>query len=110
MRTLIATGVNAEGLPRDPKYPGHLRRDGAGWLAFFRDSVTQYSSGVALVTSDAHAGPAAAIGATPAQRPGSAAEPTTHQSDTPKPSWPRVRTPLHSIYDQPDAESVVGPI
>lgn len=27
---------------------------------------------------------------------------------TPKPSWPWVRTLLHSIYDQPDAESVVA--
>ncbi|KEG30154.1 hypothetical protein EN20_16750, partial [Mycobacterium tuberculosis] len=38
--------------------------DGAGWLAFFRDLVARGLSGVALVTSDAHAGLVAAIGAT----------------------------------------------
>jgi len=27
---------------------------------------------------------------------------------TPKTSWPWVRTLLHSIYDQPDADSVVA--
>jgi putative transposase len=29
-------------------------------------------------------------------------------SVTPKSSWPWVRTLLHSVYDQPDAESVVA--
>jgi putative transposase len=29
-------------------------------------------------------------------------------SITPKTSWPWVRTLLHSIYDQPDADSVVA--
>ena len=38
--------------------------DGAGWLGFFRDLVTRGLSGVRLVTSDAHAGLVAAIGAT----------------------------------------------
>ncbi|EFP37765.1 hypothetical protein TMHG_01864, partial [Mycobacterium tuberculosis SUMu008] len=52
------------GLPRDPGHPGHLRRGRAGWLAFFRDLVARGLSGVALVTSDAHAGLVAAIGAT----------------------------------------------
>ena len=37
--------------------------DGAGWLAFFRDLVARGLSGVALVTSDAHPGLVAAIGA-----------------------------------------------
>jgi transposase-like protein len=38
--------------------------DGAGWLAFFRDLVARSLSGVRLVTSDAHYGLTAAIGAT----------------------------------------------
>jgi transposase-like protein len=38
--------------------------DGAGWLAFFRDLVARGLSGIKLVTSDAHAGLVAAIGAT----------------------------------------------
>ncbi len=64
-----------------------------------------------LVTSDAHAGLVAAIGAT---LPAAAWQRCrTHyaanlMAATPKPSWPWVRTLLHSIYDQPDAESVVA--
>jgi len=38
--------------------------DGAGWLAFFRGLVARGLSGVKLVTSDAHSGLVAAIGAT----------------------------------------------
>jgi hypothetical protein len=38
--------------------------DGAGWLTFFRDLVARGLTGVKLVTSDAHAGLVAAIGAT----------------------------------------------
>jgi putative transposase len=85
--------------------------DGAGWLAFFRDLVARGLSGVALVTSDAHPGLVAAIGAT---LPGAAWQrcrthyTTNLMSVTPKSSWPWVRTLLHSIFDQPDAESVVA--
>ena len=35
--------------------------DGAGWLAFFRDPTARGLTGVALVTSDAHAGLVTAI-------------------------------------------------
>jgi transposase-like protein len=38
--------------------------DGAGWLAFFRDLTARGLTGVRLVTSDAHNGLVAAIGAT----------------------------------------------
>jgi transposase-like protein len=38
--------------------------DGAGWLSFFRDLNARGLSGVAMVTSDAHQGLVAAIGAT----------------------------------------------
>src|SRR3954447_10591018 len=81
----------------------------AGWLAFFRDLTARGLSGVRLVTSDAHAGPVAAIGAT---LPGvSWQRCRTHyaanlMSATPKTSWPWVKTLLHSVYDQPDADSV----
>jgi transposase-like protein len=34
VHALVATGVNAEGYPGNPRPAGHLRRDGAGWLAF----------------------------------------------------------------------------
>jgi transposase-like protein len=83
--------------------------DGAGWLTFFRDLVARGLSGVRLVTSDAHSGLVAAIGAT---LPGATWQRCrTHyaanlMSTCPKASWPWVKTLLHSVYDQPDATSV----
>jgi putative transposase len=83
--------------------------DGAGWLAFFRDLSARGLSGVKLVTSDAHTGLVAAIGAT---LPGTCWQRCrTHyaanlMSVTPKASWPWVKTLLHSVYDQPDARAV----
>jgi putative transposase len=77
----------------------------------FRDLVARGLSGVGLVTSDAHPGLVAAIGATV---PGAAWQrcrthyTTNLMSVTPKSSWPWVRTLLHSVFDQPDAESVVA--
>ena len=111
MHTLIATGVNAEGYREILGVQVTSAEDGAGWLAFFRDLVARGLSGVALVTSDAHPGLVAAIGAT---LPGAAWQRCrTHYAAnlmavTPKSSWPWVRTLLHSIFDQPDAESVVA--
>jgi putative transposase len=111
VHTLIATGVNAEGYREILGVAVSSAEDGAGWLAFFRDLVARGLSGVALVTSDAHPGLVAAIGAT---LPGAAWQrcrthyTTNLMSVTPKSSWPWVRTLLHSIFDQPDAESVVA--
>jgi transposase-like protein len=111
VHTLIATGVNAEGYREILGMAVSSAEDGAGWLAFFRDLVARGLSGVALVTSDAHPGLVAAIGAT---LPGAAWQrcrthyTTNLMSVTPKSSWPWVRTLLHSIFDQPDAESVVA--
>jgi putative transposase len=111
VHTLIATGVNAEGYREILGIQVSSAEDGAGWLAFFRDLVARGLSGVGLVTSDAHPGLVAAIGAT---LPGAAWQrcrthyTTNLRSVTPKSSWPWVRTPLHSIFDQPDVESVVA--
>ncbi len=111
VHTLIATGVNAEGYREILGLQVTSAEDGAGWLTFFRDLVARGLSGVGLVTSDAHPGLMAAIGAT---LPGAAWQRcrthynTNLMSVTPKSSWPWVRTLLHSIYDQPDAESVVA--
>jgi putative transposase len=83
--------------------------DGAGWLGFFRDLTARGLTGVRLVTSDAHAGLVAAIGAT---LPGASWQRCrTHyaanlMATCPKSSWPWVKTLLHSVYDQPDATSV----
>ena len=111
VHSLIATGVNAEGYREILGIQVSSAEDGAGWLAFFRDLVARGLSGVGLVTSDAHPGLVAAIGAT---LPGAAWQrcrthyTTNLMSVTPKSSWPWVRTLLHSIFDQPDAEAVVA--
>ncbi len=109
VHALVGTGVNAEGYREILGLQVSTTEDGAGWLAFFRDLTARGLSGVALVTSDAHGGLVAAIGAT---LPGAAWQRCrTHyaanlMSVTPKSSWPWVKTLLHSVYDQPDAESV----
>ncbi|SEB43523.1 IS256 family transposase [Rhodococcus jostii] len=109
VHTLVAVGVNAEGYREILGVDVTSSEDGAGWLAFFRSLVARGLSGVRLVTSDAHAGLVAAIGGT---LPGAAWQRCrTHYSTnlmavTPKTSWPWVKTLLHSVYDQPDADSV----
>ena len=78
-------------------------------MLFFRGLTARGLAGVKLVTADAHAGLVAAIGAT---LPGASWQRCrTHYSvnlmaQTPKTSWPWVRTMLHSVYDQPDAKAV----
>jgi transposase-like protein len=71
--------------------------------------TTRELSGVMLVTSDAHQGLTAAIGsALPAaawqrcRRHFSA----NLMTRTPKTAWGWVKALLHSVYEQPDAESV----
>jgi putative transposase len=109
VHALLACGVNADGHREILGLQVTSGEDGAGWLAFFRDLTARGLSGVQLVTSDAHAGLVAAIGAT---LPGASWQRCrTHyaanlMSATPKASWPWVRTLLHSVYDQPDATSV----
>ena len=109
VHVLVATGVNADGHREILGVQVTTSEDGAGWLAFFRDLSARGLTGVKLVTSDAHAGLVAAIGAT---IPGAAWQRCrTHyaanlMSATPKTSWPWVKALLHSIYDQPDADAV----
>ena len=111
VHALVATGVNADGYREILGLQVTSGEDGAGWLAFFRDLVARGLSGVELVTSDAHAGLVAAIGAT---LPGASWQRCrTHytvnlMSITPKTSWPWVRTLLHSVFDQADPESVAA--
>ena len=109
VHALVAVGVNAEGYREILGIEVTSAEDGAGWLAFFRSLVARGLSGVRLVTSDAHAGLVSAIGAS---LPGAAWQrcrthySTNLMSQTPKNSWPWVRALLHSVYDQPDADSV----
>jgi putative transposase len=109
VHALLATGVNAEGYREILGLQVTSAEDGAGWLAFFRDLTARGLSGVQLVTSDAHSGLVAAVGAT---LPGAAWQRCrTHyaanlMAATPKSAWGWVRALLHSVYDQPDAEAV----
>jgi putative transposase len=109
VHALIATGVNADGHREILGLHVTSAEDGAGWLAFFRDLTARGLTGVRLVTSDAHNGLVAAIGAT---LPGASWQRCrTHyaanlMAATPKSSWPWVRALLGSVYDQPDAASV----
>jgi transposase-like protein len=109
VHALVATGVNADGHREILGLQVTSAEDGAGWLAFFRDLTARGLTGVRLVTSDAHAGLVAAIGAA---LPGASWQRCrTHyaanlMSVCPKASWPWVKTLLHSVYDQPDAASV----
>jgi putative transposase len=106
---LLAIAVNAEGYREILGLQVTSAEDGAGWLAFFRDLTARGLSGVALVTSDAHAGLVAAIGAT---LPGAGWQRCrTHyvanlMSATPKSAWGWAKALLHSVYDQPDAAAV----
>jgi transposase-like protein len=109
VHALVATGVNADGHREVLGLQVTSSEDGAGWLGFFRDLTARGLTGVRLVTSDAHAGLVAAIGAT---LPGASWQRCrTHyaanlMATCPKASWPWVKTMLHSVYDQPDAASV----
>ncbi|BDE14610.1 hypothetical protein MKCMC460_45840 [Mycobacterium sp. 20KCMC460] len=64
VHALIAVGVNAEGYREILGIDVTTAEDGAGWLTFLRSLTARGLSGVALVTSDAHAGLLSAIGAT----------------------------------------------
>ena len=109
VHALLATGVNAEGYREILGLHVTSAEDGAGWLGFFRDLAARGLSGVALVTSDAHRGLTEAIGAT---LPGASWQrcrahyAANLMSVTPKSAWGWVRALLHSVYDQPDSESV----
>jgi transposase-like protein len=106
---MVATGVNADGYREVLGIHTATTESAAGWLSFFRDLTARGLSGVALVTSDAHAGLVEAIGATLPDASWQRCR--THyaanlMSVTPKAQWGWVRALLHSVYDQPDAEAV----
>ena len=106
---MVATGVNADGYREVIGISCATVESGAGWLGFFRDMVARGLSGVAMVTSDAHAGLIEAIGATLPNASWQRCR--THyaanlMSITPKAQWGWVKALLHSVYDQPDAEAV----
>jgi transposase-like protein len=106
---LVATGVNADGHREILGVDVTSSEDGAGWLAFLRGLVARGLSGVALVTSDDHAGLVSAIAAV---LPGAAWQRCrTHYhrnllTKVPKSAQPWVSTLVRTIFEQPDAASV----
>ena len=108
---LVATGVNADGHREVLGVQVTTSETAPAWLTFFQDLVARGLAGVKLVTSDAHAGLVAAIGAT---LPGATWQRCrTHyaanlMSACPKASWPAVKAMLHSVYDQPEADLVAA--
>ena len=108
---LVATGVNADGHREILGVQVTTSETGPAWLTFFQDLLARGLSGVKLVTSDAHAGLVAAVGAT---LPGATWQRCrTHyaanlMSACPKASWPAVKAMLHSVYDQPEADLVAA--
>ena len=106
---LVATGVNADGHREILGVDVTSSEDGAGWLAFLRGLVARGLSGVALVTSDDHAGLVSAIASV---LPGAAWQRCrTHYhrnllTRVPKSAQPWVSTLVRTIFEQPDAASV----
>jgi len=106
---LVATGVNGDGHREVLGLRVVTSETGPAWNEFFADLVARGLHGVRLVTSDAHAGLVDAIAA---NLPGASWQRCrTHyaanlMSVCPKAQWPAVKAMLHSVYDQPDADSV----
>jgi len=106
---LIATGVNAEGYREILGIDVTSSEDGAGWLAFLRGLAARGLSGVAMVTSDDHAGLVNAIAAV---LPGAAWQRCrTHYhrnllTRVPKTAQPWVSTLVRTIFEQPGPASV----
>jgi transposase-like protein len=106
---LVATGVNADGHREILGVQTATGETGPAWLGFFRDLVARGLSGVALVTSDAHAGLVDAVAATLDGAGWQRCR--THYAANlmavcPKHAWPGVKAMLHSVYDQPNAKAV----
>ncbi|MFD7011884.1 transposase [Rhodococcus jostii] len=87
VHALVAVGVNAEGYREILGLDVTSSEDGAGWLAFFRSLVARGLPGATWQRCRTHYA-------------------TNLMARTPKSSWPWVKTLLHSVYDQPDADSV----
>jgi len=106
---LHAVGVNGDGHREMLGLEPTTAEDGAGWLAFWRSLVARGLSGVQLVTSDAHPGLVAAIGAS---LPGAGWQRCrTHYlrdllTKVPKTAQGMVATMVRSIFAQPSAEEV----
>ncbi len=107
--TVVATGVNSNGLREILGTDVFTTEDGAAWLAFLRGLVARGLSGVSLIISDCHQGLRNAIGAV---FPGASWQRCrTHfmrnlLTRVRKSSQQMVATLVRSIFMQPDATTV----
>jgi putative transposase len=106
---LVATGVNGDGHREVLGMQVATSETGPAWNMFFADLVARGLTGVRLITSDAHAGLVDAMRANFAGASWQRCR--THyaanlMSVCPKSMWPAVKAMLHSVYDQPDRDSV----
>jgi transposase-like protein len=106
---LHAVGVNGDGRRELLGVEPTTAEDGAGWLGFWRSLAARGLSGVQLVTSDAHPGLVAAIGATV---PGACWQRCrTHYlrdllTKVPRSAQSMVATMVRSIFAQPSDKEV----
>jgi len=106
---VVATGVNADGRREVLGLDVGTAEDGAFWLQFLRGLVARGLAGVQLVTSDAHLGLKAAIGAIFSGASWQRCRThfmTNLLSTVPKSSQPFVATLVRSIYQQQTPEEV----
>jgi putative transposase len=107
--TVVATGVNSNGLREILGTDVFTTEDGAAWLAFLRGLVARGLSGVSLIISDCHQGLRNAVGAV---FPGASWQRCrTHfmrnlLTRVRKSSQQMVATLVRSIFMQPDATTV----
>ena len=108
---LLATGINADGYRELLGIQVATAESTASWTGFFRDLIARGLTGVFLVTSDAHLGIQAAVGDCLPQASWQRCR--THfaknlSSQVPKTQWPTLQAMFHTIFQQPDADSVWG--
>ena len=106
---LLATGVNAEGYRELLGMQVATSESVASWIGWFRDLKARGLDEVYLVTSDAHLGIQHAI--SEVLPSASWQRCRTHfaknlSSMVPKTQWPTLSALFHTIFQQPDSESV----
>jgi len=106
---LLATGVNAEGYRELLGMQVATAESVASWTGFFRDLKARGLNEVSLVTSDAHLGIQHAIGEVLPNASWQRCR--THFAKNlsgmvSKTQWPTLSAMFHTIFQQPDAESV----
>ena len=107
VHALIAAGVNTEGYREILGLDVTTAGDGAGWLTFWRSLTARNLSGSSSspVTPCRRGGRDRCL---PARRGLAVVQNAQPDGGDPESWWPWVRALLHSVFDQPDRESVAA--